>query len=500
MLKSSLLLIFVIALILRWLYLPQWAITFGYDQGRDAFIVGQMLDRDIKIQGPPVGGLPGVFHGVFYYYIVAPAYYFGQGSPIIAAFWMSFLSSLGVFVVYFFTYKFTKKNLPSFLAALLYAFSFEATQYANWLSNAALGIIFVPIVYLGIWLWFKERKKFGPIITGLALGLAIQCNAALAFHLLPTLFWIYKNRSFVSLKALVNFVISLFISLSSMILSEIMFNKGGLGGIWYLFSSKDEIASAVRLGDFLVNYFNQLGSVFSLNLFPLNLVFGGIIGFGIIIWMSVKKNNFLVNLILSAFLGYAFALSFGGGSTPHITVGLGALLTIVTGIFIYEIFQKNKLIAISFLSIILAANLFKIVTENKNGQTNFAIQKGLVLGRELAAIDYTYEKAGNDPFSISSLTSPLYINTTWSYLYNWYGLNKYGRLPYWIGQNQIGQLGNNLDSPPKDVTRHFYIIEPTHSIPQLYIDYSKGDQDAISFLVDKKAFGTIIVEERKLKN
>lgn len=504
--KILLVLIFFVALVLRWLYLPKGAITFGYDQARDAFIVQQILNGDLKVLGPPVGGLPGIFHGVFYYYVIAPAYYFGHGDPIIVAYWMSFLNALGVFLVYFFVKKLTDQWFPSFLAALIYSVSFEATQYANWLSNVSLGILFVPAIYFGIWLWLKTKQTIGAVVTGLALGLSIQCNAALAYHGIPVIFWLYVQRGLVNSKSLVLFFVSLIISMLSMIISELKFNEGGIAGLWYLFSSQDKVANSVKFGEFLVNYFNQLGNVFSLNIFPLNPVFGALIGIILylragIILSKAKVNEFLTwpTLLLSAPIGYIFALAFGGGSTPHITVGIATLLSAVMGITIWQMFMKSKIFAIVFLVVILCSNIVKIVLENDQGQTNFAIQKGLVLSSEISAIELTYRLSEGGPFSISTLTSPLYVNTTWSYLYNWYGMSKYGYLPSWIGNDQIGQLGNNLEFASKDTRKHFFIMEPTYSIPELYINYSKGDQDSLSNLVSQTKIGQIVVQERVKK-
>ncbi len=509
--KLFLILIFIGALFLRWLYLPAGAITFGYDQGRDAFIAQQIIGGHLKILGPPVGGLPGIFHGVFYYYVITPAYFFGHGNPIVVAYWMSFLNALGVFLVWAFVRSITNKEAPSLISALIYAVSFEATQYANWLSNPSLGIIFVPMIYFGLWLWLKKNNKFAPIITGLSLGLSIQCNTALAYHILPVVVWLYFCRSLINRKTLTIFFFSFILSTLTMIVSEIKFSGGGLSGLWYLFSSQDKIAASTQLGGFVVNYLDQIGRVFSFTLFPLSTVFGGLVGLitslvVLISWLKEKNREFVSwqPIILSAPIAYIFALSFGGGSTPHITVGVASLISIMTGILIWKISENNKILATVLFLIILLSNIIKIISENKNGQTNFAIQKGLVLSKELEAVDYTYVNSDTKPFSVSTLTSPLFVNTTWSYLYNWYGKDKYGYLPYWIGKDQIGQLGNNLKSISNNdhffLLPHYFIMEPTYSIPDLYIGYARGEQDSISNLESQANFGTIVVQKRIIKN
>ena len=132
--------IFIFAFVLRVLYLPKNSLTFGYDQARDAYVSQQIIGGDLKILGPPAS-TPGLYHGVFYYYLLAPAYLLGHGSPVVAAYWIAFLNSLTVFVVFYLTYLFSKKNLvASFLAAILFSVSFEASQYATWLSNPTTSV------------------------------------------------------------------------------------------------------------------------------------------------------------------------------------------------------------------------------------------------------------------------------------------------------------------------------------------------------------------------
>src|SRR3989304_9595774 len=111
--KYILLTIFVLALIVRWWYLPKNAVTFAFDQGRDAFVAQEILSGDLKILGPSVSGVPGFYHGVLYYYVIAPAYLLGGGNPIFAAYWMSFINALVVFVVFYLTARMFGKLLPA---------------------------------------------------------------------------------------------------------------------------------------------------------------------------------------------------------------------------------------------------------------------------------------------------------------------------------------------------------------------------------------------------
>lgn len=497
--KILLAIIFIIALTLRWWYLPQGAVSFAYDQARDAFLVQEMLGGHLKVLGPPVSGVPGLFHGVLYYYVIAPAYLLGHGNPIAVAYYLSFISSLGVFTVYFLTKLLVKNKIPALIAALIFAFSFEATQYANLLTNASMGVWFVPVIYIGLYLWINKSSKWAPIITGLAFGLAVQSEVALAYQLAPIVLWLCIFHDQIKRKEIITFVLSFIVAILSMIVSEVKFGFTGVSGIGYILTSQDGIVQVKQLSDFVVTFLDQSGKTFAYTLFPQNLVLGSLLGFAMII-ISLKGRNFWSKFLASCIFAYGLALPFGGWNMRHILVGIAPEVAVLAGIFLWKYLGKSKVLLFIVLIIILGANSAKILKENKNGQTIFPLQLDLTIAKETQVVDYTYQKSNGNSFSVSTLTSPLYVNTLWSYLYNYYGKSKYGYLPYWVGHDQVGQLGDNLQLPPKDLKEHFFIEEPTYGIPDLWVGYAKGDQDSMSTLVDQENFGQIVVQERVMKN
>src|SRR3990172_11000870 len=161
-----LMLLFALSFLLRVWYLGNGGVSFGYDQARDAFISQQIAGGDLKLLGPSVSGVPGLYHGVLYYYIIAPFYLIGQGNPLFAAYGLSLISSLGVFIIFYFTYLITRKIAPSLLTALIYAVSYEVIQYSTWLSNPSIALIFVPLFYVGLYKWLKDNSSIGAYLCG----------------------------------------------------------------------------------------------------------------------------------------------------------------------------------------------------------------------------------------------------------------------------------------------------------------------------------------------
>jgi hypothetical protein len=246
-----------------------------------------------------------------------------------------------------------------------------------------------------------------------------------------------------------------------------------------------------------------MGDIFAHNLFPFISAFGGLLGLGILgrYLYSIKersaKYGLEIKLLITWVLSYLAAASVGGNNIPHIGAGIGVGFIILSAFFIWEIYKRNKAIATLLLLAVLVANVAKIISENSKGQTIFAIQADMTLANELKIIDFTYQKAERKPFSLNSLTSPLYINTTWSYLYNWYGKDTYGYLPSWTGKSQIGSLGDSL-AREEGVTTHFYIIEDMEGIPPVYLTYGIGEEDAYSELITETSSGKLRVQERVL--
>ncbi|OGM03119.1 hypothetical protein A2115_03450 [Candidatus Woesebacteria bacterium GWA1_41_8] len=496
--------LFILGFILRVLFLPGLSLTFGYDQARDAFISQEIISGDLKVLGPPAS-TPGLYHGVFYYYLLAPAYFLGKGSPIVAAYFIALLNAAAVFLVFWLTKLLSKSVRAALIASFLFAVSFEATQYATWLSNPTIGVWTVPLIYIGLWLWISRQKKIlGATLAALGLGLSIQAEIFLAYHLIPVVLWLFLARKQVTSQSLVTFVVVLGTSLLTMLLVEFKFGFKSIGAFTSLLGSGEGFLNRKSLGDYLTLYLNQFGRFFANSTFPSNAGWGGALGVFLIFWLvgswrrkKAKPVSWQM-FLLSYLIAHISVVSVGGTSTPFLMVGLGVAAVIVTSIFISSVWEKSFAPAAAILIVLAASNISTILSQNQLGATTFSIQKEMTLLRQLKAVDYTYSQSQGQPFSINTLTSPLWINTTWSYLYNWYGKDKYGYLPEWHGRDQVGQLGNNLSETSAATQNYFFIIEPQDGIPPQYLGWETGVEDTKSILIEEVSFGAIKVQKRQV--
>ncbi len=494
-------LIFIFGYFLRVMFLPSKALTFGYDQARDAINALEIAHGHIKIFGPSASQL-GLFHGVFYYYVLAPFYLLGHGSPIVAAYGIAFINCLGVLIVFYLTFLMTKKEKIALIAALLFAVSFEATQYATWLSNPTLGIVTVPLMYLGLWIWIspaasrKNLNNLGPILAALGLGLSIQSEIFLAYHFAPLIIWLFVARKNISKRQLITFGVILFATLFTMLLAQLKFGiPGTINGIKSLAQADSgNLAYEKSLGDYLILYLNQIGRIFSFNSYPGNVGWGSIFVIVLAITGIFKKNKKI--MFLSTWLfSHLTVVTIGGTSTPFLMVGIGPAVSILIAIYLGEWMKNYKIAVLVILLILTYGNISMILNQNKYGATLFSIQKDMLLSKQLNAVDYTYAQSNGKPFSVNTLTSPLWVNIVWTYLYKWYGTPKYGYVPTWHGRDQVGQL-DTLVNDNNIWKNGFLIIEPQDGIPQQYLPLTIGQEDSYSKLTAEKDFGAIRVQER----
>lgn len=492
----------IFGLALRLLYLPQGGLTFGYDQARDAYSALEIFSGNLKIQGPSAS-TPGLFHGVLYYYVLAPVYGFFGGNPYATATWIAVLNILTIIPIYFLG-KLLFNPRVGILAALLFAISFDAVQYALWLSNPTPAILSVAIFYLGLAMYiFNKKSMWGLILSSIGLGFSTQFEIFLGYLFAPLIIALSVFKTKPTLREIIIYMGIYLITTSTMILSYVKFGFTFLDGFAQLFGGGGDPFSAWReFFSVLELYTNRFVEYFYRGLLPFNVGFAGVIAFIIvgtlIYWSRTNSSlNKSITFLLIMLFAHGLLIPFGGASTPFINVGLEAVILILVAVFIIYSFPKNK-IWISLFCILIVVSCFNaIIKYNSYGQTVFAIQRGLTLENELAAIDYTYQKSKGEDFSINTITSPLWINTVWSYLYEWYGKDNYQYLPTFHGRNQEGYL-SYLKKTTLEPKHYFLIIEPLAGIPTSFVEGTVGYEDSYSKIIEEKQFGGIVVQKRAL--
>ncbi len=111
-----------------------------------------------------------------------------------------------------------------------------------------------------------------------------------------------------------------------------------------------------------------------------------------------------------------------------------------------------------------------IITHNKNSEVLFFAQDKMILKDEMKVVDWIYEESQGKDFRINTITNPLFINTTWAYLFDWHGRGKYGYMPIWWGETQVDVPGDQVKfNDNQQAELHYLIIEPGPGIPEKYV-------------------------------
>src|SRR3989344_3787237 len=94
------LLVLLVALFVR-VYRVDQILAFHYDQGRDALVIWDLINKGKLFLIGPVTGIAGIFRGPFYYYLMAPFYFLGKGSPIWPSVFLAITSVFGLGLMYY---------------------------------------------------------------------------------------------------------------------------------------------------------------------------------------------------------------------------------------------------------------------------------------------------------------------------------------------------------------------------------------------------------------
>lgn len=170
---------------------------FYFDQGRDALVIWDLWHKGRFFLIGPVTGLTGIFLGPFYYYLLAPLYLIGGGNPLFPAYFLAFLGTLAVLMMYLLGVKMHSRT-AGIIAAILGGFSFQIYNHSRWLSNPS-PILFTSMILLwSMWEIANKGKSYWWVIAALTIGVSLHFESASATFYIPmfalfALWLVYKG-------------------------------------------------------------------------------------------------------------------------------------------------------------------------------------------------------------------------------------------------------------------------------------------------------------------
>jgi len=496
--------LFIFSLFFRWNLVRDNHFLFYYDQARDAYFSRNIIEnRDLKIQGPSASGTNDtVYHGVLYYYIIGPVYTLSKGNPAVVVFFLCLINSLTLIPIYLLAKNLFKNKTAGYLACFLYAFSADAAEIGSWLSNPALATLTIAWFYYFLWkIFFVGEKRYLGWL-GLMLGLTNQ-SVIWSVYLIITVLICYGLRAkkekrwlLFNLKQFVSGLVIYFLTISSMLVTQFKLYNSGIFNLQILTeSTKGLVNESAQVVMTLKQYVEKI----SYALMPFWSTVSKICFMLALIWFINSKFRKNSKIFLMIWLLSPLCLFFK--NSYYVLIGILPGLYMIMAICLWQL-RKYKLgrpFVIILLSLFVFSNMMAVDRVRKQEFNHVSnIQTGAYLHQQLALIDKTYELAEDKQFSISSLTNPYKYNTTWAYLYNWYGKEKYGYIPYWFGSSQKGMPADNLlekIESPKDF--HFSIYEPDPG--GIYIFIPEFDKEQTSWagpVLNKYQFGSLKLEYR----
>lgn len=497
--KKTILILFIIfcvAAIVRFIYFPE-NVYFASDQARDAYYSLQVAQGNFKVVGPGTTLSQYLHHGVLYYYIMGPAYYLAQGNPYVPAFLVSMFNLLGVILIFFIAKILFRREI-GLLAALLYAVSFEQTQYALFFSHPAPAVITVLLYYLGLsLLLFKQTAKGLPlaIVAGI-LSMQFHFSLVILIIFLPIFLLLFKNN--IPKLKLTDYLLStagILLFSSTFILAEIKYKQiisflmslgTGEGSPFSLNISNFIFAVNRYVNDnFIISPYRLLGLLFVMTMF--------------ILLFRQRNENQKGKFLLIWFLIGCIAYIIGPGTTYYFGMGGSVSLLIVGSYLIYQLSRKYFLISTFLVLAIIGSNTYQIIKHNSYGPSGeIMAPTGMLMKDELQAIDYIYQDAGKRQFSIHALTIPYNVKTTWDFLFNWYGKKQYGFVPVWGGEDALGSEGTLQVIRTRSTLpeKQYLIIEPLSGLNSSIVDDFLREESYFTHLESEKHFGKITVQIR----
>jgi hypothetical protein len=486
----------------------QYHILFWFDQARDSIVSQEMVTtHHWKVQGPSASGTQDtIYHGVVWFYFLAPLYAVFHGDPQGVVWAIALLTSMAILPYYFFTKEFSGSKSVAGIAALLIAFSPDSITNSTWIANPVLAYCLLPVFYLSLWKTFFERRYRWILLVAVTLGLLQQSIIFLSYLWIAVFLsyafdWNKQKKNCLPLPLLgVSFVIY-FLSISTMVITQL---KLVAAGIYPTLSTAHvdiiEKNSVTLIESFFNLYFEKMRWVVLPQLPVLSVMI--VIIACVVTWKNISqpKKYFLAMWLLAPLS----LLLFHYRDAIHIILGTEWVFIFCCAFAVEKFCPKNatRLALYALFLMLFFGQFFAIKTLRKNEESFVGTQQGAWMDQQLAVIDKTYALAVGQPFSISSYTNPYGYNTTWSYLYHWYGLKTYGYLPKFYGPDQSGLFGDGLlVKSAKPLPIHFTIVEPITGVPTIIRDTFMNEQDAASATPSATYhFGSVDVQERVVKS
>lgn len=475
-------------------YRTNEVLGFYFDQGRDALVVANFLENGKLFLIGPTTGIAGIFRGPFYYYLIAPFYFFGQGNPVYSAVFLE-LSSVFALLLLFHIGREIQDRTTGILAVLLGGFSYYIVYASRWLSNPTPMLLLSMLLFYCMILIQKGKHWAWVPLSFIAGSSLFHFGSSGEFFYFPALLifalwqWgVFKwNLHFPSLKIVVGSSIAFFITVLPLMVFDfrhehiLLHNIIAFFGVDGSFGATSSIVLSKRIS-FLVDsvYYKFF---LEQTVFPVVVMLIAL-SFGVVHFNKLFKNKYIRSLLLlvvAPFVGFLFFKGNEGNVYDYYLTGYYLLFVLVIAICLRQLLTLNFLgpiFVFIFLTLFLKQNIPSILYDMNNQLDG---PNSVAFGNEKKAVEWVYQNAKGDEFNADEYVPPV-IQYSYQYLFHWYDLQK----------KAVGYTEKN--SP---LLYTIYEVDPPH--PER-LEAWLSRQEGIGIVQEKIRFGGITVERRVRKD
>lgn len=407
-------------------------LRFYYDQGRDALVIRDMIHIPKPVLIGPTTGLAGILRGPAFYYLIFPAYLVSHGSPVATAIWLQIVNIIGLIFVYLVS-KEIFGRFAGLLAVTLMGLNNHMVSLSRWLSNPSPILTSVPIMLYGlIQIDKKNRPQLWWPIVALMVGLNLQFEMASEMWFIPAilLLIILRKQMRPNLKTL---IISAGIFVGTL-LPQLFFDmRHGhlmLKAITQHFASSTQPAFAFSL-KLIENRWNMYLDSFALTIAERSYWIAILLTTIALLLLLARKFKDRIWVLVTPIAVPLFILTFYQGNEgnfySYYLIGLFPIFLILMGGTLAWCFSKRIIGLVALIIIVVFANinitlLRGFLSAGLDGSEN------IVLGNQLAAINWIYQKNHNQPFNVDVYVPPV-IPYSYDYLIWWQADTTYHQQP-----------------------------------------------------------------------
>ena len=164
-------------------------LDFHSDIARDFLLLNEIEEKKIVLIGGSTSAA-GVFHGPLWLYLNFPAYYFGNGNPVVVEWFLIFLVAVFTYINFHVAKSLFGKTTAYFFVIFLSSF---LIPWGRALNHPEAALLLTPSFFYTFWQYIKTFKIKYLCFHILIAGIIIQLEIAfgIPFFLLSSIFLIY---------------------------------------------------------------------------------------------------------------------------------------------------------------------------------------------------------------------------------------------------------------------------------------------------------------------